>query len=127
MVRFRFPSRFRLRRSLEFRRCYVRRCSVANDLLIVYACENDRPHARLGLSVSRKVGGAVVRNRWKRILRESFRLTREQLPMGVDLIVIPRPGSAADFARASESLLELARRASKKLACKPPRAASEGK
>jgi ribonuclease P protein component len=121
MVDSRFPKECRIRRSSDFRRCYLRRCSVADDVLIVYGCENDLPFARLGLSVSRKVGGAVVRNRWKRVLREAFRLSRGELPRGVDLVIIPRPDVPAESARARETLLKLAALVSKKLARNPRR------
>lgn len=125
MVDFRFPKECRIRRTSDFRRCYLRRCSVADDVLIVYGCENELPYPRLGLSVSRKVGGAVDRNRWKRVLREAFRLLRHELPEGVDLVIIPRPGVPADFARAKDSMLELTRRVAKKLARNPRREGGE--
>ena len=77
-------------------------------LSMVFGGPNDLPHPRWGLSVSRKVGGAVVRNRWKRLLREAFRLAREQLPVGVDLVVIPRPNAEPTLAGLLESLPRLA-------------------
>src|SRR5579883_2075110 len=87
---FRFPQALRLKTPAEFKRVYDRKRSAADGRLVVYACENGLPHSRLGLSVSRKVGGAVVRNRYKRLFREAFRLTRRDLPAGVDLVLIPR-------------------------------------
>ena len=114
----RFRREYHVRRGEDFRRAYTRRCSAADGVLVVYGCENDLPHPRLGLSVSRKVGGAVVRNRWKRLIREAFRLTREQLPQGVDLIVIPRRGITPELATLMESLPRLAGRVSRKLSQK---------
>jgi ribonuclease P protein component len=87
---FRFRKHEHLRRAADFRRVYERRRSVSDGLLIVYACENGLSHLRLGLSVSRKMGGAVQRNRLRRLYREAFRLTRQEMPVGLDLILIPR-------------------------------------
>jgi ribonuclease P protein component len=89
-ARFTFRKHEHLRRPAEFQRVYDRRCSASDDWLIVYVCENDLPHARVGLSVSRKVGGAVQRNRMRRLYREAFRLSKHELPVGIDLILIPR-------------------------------------
>ena len=52
--------------------------------------ENELGVTRLGLSVLRRVGNATVRNRWKRLLREAFRLSREKLPAGLDLVVVAK-------------------------------------
>lgn len=80
----------RLRRPSDFRRVYDRRCSASNDWLLIYACPNQLTHARIGLSVSRKWGGAVIRNRVRRLYREAFRLRKEEIPVGLDYIFIPR-------------------------------------
>jgi ribonuclease P protein component len=110
-----FRPEHRLRRPAEFDAVFRRRKSAADDVLVVYASENGLPHARLGLSVSRKVGGAVDRNRWKRLIRESFRMNRTKLPTGLDLVVIPRAGIVPSLAAISESLPRLAGRIAGKL------------
>ena len=86
----RFLKAEHLRRPSDFKRVYDRRRSASDEWLLVYACENGLPHLRLGCSVSRKVGGAVRRNRLRRLYREAFRLTKHALPPGLDLVLIPR-------------------------------------
>jgi ribonuclease P protein component len=113
---FRFPQSFRLKSPAEFKRVYDRKRSAADDRLVVYVCENGLSYPRLGLSVSRKVGGAVVRNRYKRLFREAFRLTRHDLPPGIDLVLIPRARSeppAIDELKAS--LVKLSTQAARRL------------
>lgn len=88
---------------------------ASNELIVVHGCENGLAHPRLGLSVSRKVGGAVVRNRWKRLLREAFRLSRRDLPPGVDLVIVPRQGVVPELAPLLAALPELARQVARKL------------
>ncbi len=59
--------------------------------LVLFAKPNDLPYPRLGISIGRPVGNAAVRNRIKRLLRESFRLMQHDWPRGYDLVVIVRP------------------------------------
>lgn len=106
-----FRHEFRLRRNGEFRQTYQLRAIASDANLVVFARPNGLAHPRLGLSVSRKVGGAVVRNRWKRLLREAFRQTRLSLPTGVDLVVIPRQAIQPELEMLKQSLPRLARRA----------------
>lgn len=102
MTTFRFPKSHRLLKSVEFDRVFDRRRSRSDNRIVVYGCENGLAHSRLGLVVSRKCGNAVTRNRWKRCLREAFRLSLPELPAGIDLVVLPR-------ADAEPSTPELAR------------------
>lgn len=115
MTDSRFPSAFRIRRNSDYQRVFARRCSVADDWIVLYAATNDLPHPRLGMVVSRKLGTAVARNRWRRLLREAFRLSRPELPEGIDLVIVPRQGQEPALPPIIESLTKLAARAAKKL------------
>ncbi len=99
-----FPKQMRLRTRGEFRRVYERRCSVGDNLLRLIGDLSELPHPRIGLSVSRKLGNAVARNRWKRLLREAFRLSREKLPPGLDFIVVPRAPENRNCNRSNDRL-----------------------
>ncbi|MBI1900327.1 MAG: ribonuclease P protein component [Planctomycetia bacterium] len=115
MAEFRFPREQRLKTTADFHRVFQRRRRASDELLLVYGCENGMAHARLGLAVSKKVGNAVARNRWKRLLRESFRLARGEMPGGIDLVVVPRGGVRPKLAEVRSSLVRLAQRLSEML------------
>jgi len=92
-------KRGRLSRSAEFERVYRQGRSHSNRYFVLHtfpreaAAAGEQLDARLGLSVSRKVGGAVDRNRVKRLLREAFALQRGRLPAALDVVIVARPGS----------------------------------
>jgi len=92
------PRRRRLSRSGEFDRVYRDGTSQATRYLVLYSFprrgEGEDGAVRLGVSVGRKVGGAVERNRVKRWIRECFRRTRASFPVSLDLVVVARPGAA---------------------------------
>ena len=93
----RSPKRRRLSRSAEFERVYRQGRSKGNRYLVLYAFPRaeegspDEGGPRLGLSVGRRVGGAVDRTRVKRVLREAFWEEARRLPPGSDYVVVARP------------------------------------
>lgn len=113
-----FPKKLRLRSRGEFLKVQTRGLKVTQEPLLGLFLPNGLPFTRLGLTVSSKVGNAVVRARIRRLLRECFRKKRHLLPEGVDLVLIARSGAAtADFdalCRAFEGVAQkLSRTASK--------------
>ena len=100
--------RQRLSRSAEFDRVYREGRSHANRYLVVYSFprEGDSEDPRLGVSVGRKVGGAVERNRVKRLLRDAFWAVADSLPEGHDFVVVARPESGELASREGEPGVE---------------------
>ena len=86
-----FPPSRRLRLPREFSAVYEAKTRESRGPLTVYALPNALGHPRLGMSVGRKVGTAVRRNRIRRLVRESFRLLQHDFPQGYDLVVVVRP------------------------------------
>lgn len=82
--------RYRLRRNDRFQEIRSKGKSLGSDLLVICALPNGLPHSRFGFSVSTRVGGAVVRNRVKRRLREIMRLRSAEIKPGWDIVVIAR-------------------------------------
>ena len=119
--RFAFRPHEHLRRPADFQRVYDRRRSASDGWLIVYACENGLPHLRLGLSVSRKNGPATHRNRLRRLYREAFRLTRHEMPTGLDLVLIPRKPDEPTLEALKRSLPRLVRQVARKIAQDAPK------
>ncbi len=83
----RFPS---IKKNSDFQFIYKNGTSYANRLLVMYVYQGDREDTRIGISVSKKVGNSVVRHHVTRLIRESFRLNREHLDPGLDIIVVAR-------------------------------------
>ena len=108
----------RIKKNKEFQRIFKKGKSFANRQFIVYILKSDQPEFRLGLSVSKKVGNAVVRNRVKRYIRQTFLEIKEDLLSNADYVIIARPQAAdLDFHESRKSLehvLKIARALPKK-------------
>ena len=115
MTSQRFLAKYHLRTTAQYDRVFQRKCSAGDRWLVVYGIESSLADPRIGLVVSRKVGNAVVRNRWKRLLREAFRLNRRRLPDGIDLVVIVRASAKPCLHEIEHSLVELSGRVADKL------------
>ena len=96
----RFPSTQRVRKRREFQEIQAqgRRFSTPSFTLLVHA-RSDASGPRLGITVSRKVGRAVLRSRTKRLIREAFRATRDMWPNDCDLVIIAHRGGALSLQR----------------------------
>ena len=105
--RYRLTVKGRIKRSGDFQAVYSMRCRAEDERLIVYVGPSVLGQSRLGLSVGRKVGSAVRRNRTKRTLREAYRLIQHELPGPWDYVLIPRAGVKATTGQYRESLMRL--------------------
>lgn len=104
-----FDRSLRIRHTGDFARVYAARCMRRAGPLRVHGCPNGMTRSRLGLSVSRRFGGAVQRNRLKRLLREAFRLLRPELGAGYDLVIVADPHEPVPVEQYGRWLLHAAR------------------
>ncbi|MCL2399628.1 MAG: ribonuclease P protein component [Defluviitaleaceae bacterium] len=101
-----------IKKTCRFKKVYNHRRSVANRLLVLYIKKNGMENNFLGISISRKVGKAVVRNRIKRLIKEQIRLQEEALVRGYDLVIVVRAAAGdlqkdEDYKQIGRALLNL--------------------
>ena len=83
-----------LKLNRDFRRLYYKGKCVACGYVVVYVKENRKDYNRLGLTCGKSVGKAVVRNRTKRLIRESHRIFEDRLKSGYDIVIFARARAA---------------------------------
>ncbi len=99
-----------LKKNTDFQNVYENGKSYADKYLVMYVLENNRNINRLGISASRKVGNSVVRHRFARLVRESYRLHENIFNSGLDIVVVARKSAAsAGYAEIEKALLHLSK------------------
>jgi ribonuclease P protein component len=109
-----FPKRVRLLKASEFERVFDARNTASDQWVVLHGASNQLGYPRLGLTVSRQRGGAVERNRWKRLLREAFRMSQHSLP-AIDLVCVVRAKVPPRLDQLMESLPALCVRIQKRI------------
>ncbi|SFP77209.1 ribonuclease P protein component [Oscillibacter sp. PC13] len=100
-----------LKENYEFRRLYQKGASAVGGGMVIYCRKNRLGRNRLGITVSVKLGHAVVRNRARRRLREVYRLNREKLKCGYDIILVARGRTlTASWTDLNDTFLRLCRK-----------------
>ena len=108
----RFGKQQRVIRGSEFTTILNHGQFAADGTLVLLAKQSPgSPIARLGVTIPRRTGNAVVRNQWKRLIREAFRLQQNQIPIGFDYIVRPKKDAQPDWERIKRSVPKLANKA----------------
>lgn len=123
----RFPVTLRVKSRGDFRRVFASGKVAADDVLVMHGVHQGAQESAgqtvatasstspIGISISKRVGSAPVRNRWKRLIREAYRTQKASIPAGLILIVRPRKGASPEYKSIRKSLRSLARRIDRKL------------
>ena len=99
-----------MKKNQDFRNVYENGKSYADKYLVMYVLENNKNINRLGISASKKVGNSVVRHRFARLVRESYRLHENIFNSGLDIVVVARKSAASvGFSEIESALLHLSK------------------
>ncbi|RIW31573.1 ribonuclease P protein component [Bacillus salacetis] len=99
----------RVKKNAEFQEVFKKGTSIANRQFVIYRLPKDgQPYFRIGLSVSKKIGNAVVRNQIKRYIRQAFLELKDELKNNYDYVIIARkPAADMDFHEVKKSLIHV--------------------
>ncbi|MFZ5968719.1 MAG: ribonuclease P protein component [Bacillota bacterium] len=101
----------KLRKNTEFKRVYDKGTSIANRHLVLFSLKNKEGYNRVGFSASKKVGNSVVRNRARRLMKESFRLSVDKIKVGYDMVFLARVNiKNATYSDVEKSMMDLLRK-----------------
>ena len=110
-----FPPAVRIVRSADYRAIYKTGGKIHSSNFVLFSRRNVLGYSRLGITVSRKVGGAVVRNRTKRLFREIFRRSLNQIPSPFDMVVNAKAGCVGiDYDRLCAEFMAVVKKLEKK-------------
>lgn len=118
MLDHRFPKSFRVVKGDDFTSAMRRGGCAADGTLVVFVlprADASDSATRLGVTIPKKTGNAVVRNQWKRLIRESFRTQRAGIPAGFDIVVRPKKDAVLDWKEIQRGLPRLAAKAIERL------------
>ena len=108
----RFRKNQRILRGSDFTLILRRGACAADGILVVFAIASDPSRAaRVGITIPKRTGNAVRRNRWKRLIRESFRTQQNVIPGGYDLVIRPKKGAQPSWPAIRRSVPKLVKKA----------------
>ena len=112
----RFPKTRRIIKSDQFTILLRKGSCAADGVLVVFALKrDDAEESRLGITIPKRTGTAVVRNHWKRLIRESFRTQSNEIPAGFDFVIRPKKGARPDWKSIQRSVPRLTKKAVQRL------------